>query len=374
MAPRRDLGAVAVVRADATASTVGEILEATHTDAFAVLHSGELVAEGYAQDSGPDRPHPVFSITKSLVGCVTGILLDRGALEESRPVEDYVPELGRSGYAGATVRDLLDMRSGVRFREQYDARDSDINLLDEWVRSGHGLYSYLTALEADQPHGGAFRYRSSETDALGWVCEQASGTSMDELIGDLVWRPMGAEHDAAMARDHEGTPVHDGGLAATPTDLLRFGRLLLDGGRLHREDGTTTDVLPPRWMRQGWSVDADIRGAFAASTAEGAFPGGWYRNQLWFRVGAFGDVALCLGIHGQLVYVGRSTGTVCVKLSSWPDAQNLSYLVDTIRACDAISGTLSGQAARGDVPWLPRVVSGLSRTGDGGRRPGSHVD
>jgi CubicO group peptidase (beta-lactamase class C family) len=111
-------------------------------------------------------------------------------------------------------------------------------------------------------------------------------------------------------------------------------------------------------------VNADVRSAFAESPAEAAFPGGWYRNQFWFRPGAYGDVLLCLGIHGQMVHVSRRTNTVCAKFSSWPQAQNPAYLEDTLRAFDAIGGVLAGRDPIRGRRRLAGVVSGLSRQGD----------
>jgi CubicO group peptidase (beta-lactamase class C family) len=180
---------------------------------------------------------------------------------------------------------------------------------------------------------------------------------MADLVSSLVWAPMGAEHDAEITCDSRGTAVHDGGLGATARDLVRFGWLLLDGGRVDR-DGEPVDVLPSHWLRHAWGVDSDVRQAFLDSPAEATFPGGWYRNQLWFRPGRFGDVLLCLGIHGQLVHVCRRTRTVCVKLSSWPTAQDPAHLQDTLRACDSIGGALSGRPERATAPG---VVSGRDR-------------
>lgn len=338
-----DVDAVSVTRVDESAGTVRGVLDDTFTDAFAVVHKGHLVSEWYAQDGGPDRPHAVMSITKGFVGCVAGLLLDRGVLEERGRVARYVPELRGSGYADATVRDLLDMRSGVRFREEYADPASDIRVMDEWLRGPRGLYEFLTTLEADRPHGGPFLYRSSETDVLGWVCERATGSPMTTLMSELLWAPMGAEHDAEMLCDDHGTAIHDGGLGATARDLLRYGLLLLEGGAVPLQGREPLHVIPHRFLRHSWAVDADIRQAFMESTAEVSFPGGWYRNQFWFRIGPYGDVLLGLGIHGQLVYVSRRTHTVCVKLSSWPNAQQPAFLADTLRACDALSGALSGR-------------------------------
>jgi CubicO group peptidase (beta-lactamase class C family) len=363
-----DLFAVRVPRVDGSTSTVQAVLDDTDTDAFAVLQEGTLVAEWYAPGGAPDRVHALLSITKSIVGCVAGVLLHRGILQETRLVRDLVPELSTSGYADATVRDLLDMRSGVQFLEEYTNPAAEVRLMDEWILGDRGLYAFLATLSSDRPHGGAFRYRSSETDVLGWVCERASGTPMSALIGELVWAPMGAEHDAVMMCDRLGTAVHESGLSATAKDLLRFGHLLLGGGAVRTPDGEERQVLPARWLRHAWAVDADIRTAFMESPAELSFPGGWYRNQFWFRVGPHGDLLLCLGIHGQLLYVSRRTGTVIVKLSSWPMPQNPAFLQDTLRACDAISGALTNRPSTGDVHRLPGVVSGSSRSGRAHRR------
>ncbi len=188
---------------------------------------------------------------------------------------------------------------------------------------------------------------------------------MAELLSALVWVPMGAEHDADLLHDGLGTAVHDGGLCATARDVARFGQMLLDGGAVPDGAGGRRIVVTPQWLRHGWAADSDVRAAFAASPAEPVFPGGWYRNQFWFRPGEQGDVLLCLGIHGQMLHVSRRTGTVCVKFSTWPQAQNPAYLQDTLRALDAIGAVLAGRdRAGGGRRRLAGVVSGLSRRGD----------
>ena len=313
-----DVLAVQVIRYDGSRATVADVLTDTHTDAFVIARNGQVVASGGVLD----QPQTLLSITKSIVGCVAGILADRGLLDLDLPVTSYVDELADSGYDGATVRHVLDMRSGVRFVEDYTDPASDVRRLDRWLAEKHRLYDFLTGLRAEAPHGNRFLYRSAETDVLGWVCERAGSAPMAELVSSLVWAPLGAEHDAEFLTDAGGTAVHDGGLAVTALDLLRFGLLL---------------VTPPKWLRRAWAVDASARHDFLASPAEASFPGGWYRSQFWFRPGPQGNVLLGLGIHGQLLYVCRRTRTVCVKFSSWPDAQHPSYLQDTLRAFDALT-------------------------------------
>ena len=74
-----------------------------------------------------------MSVSKSVVGCVAGALVDRNLLDTDQPVTEYVPELAASGYADATVRHVLDMRSGVRFREDYLDPDAEVTVLARWI-------------------------------------------------------------------------------------------------------------------------------------------------------------------------------------------------------------------------------------------------
>ena len=219
-----------------------------------MLQDGELVTEWYGPLGAGDRPHALMSVSKSVVGCVAAVLIDRGQLDPDREITAYVPELAASGYAGALVRHVLDMRSGVRFLEEYANPESDIRRLDEWIGwqpgdddgEPRGLYRFLATLRAEAPHGERFLYRSAESDVLGWVCERAAGRPMAELISELIWAPMGAEHDAVLLHDGLGTAVHDGGLCATGRDVARFGQMLLDGGLVPDGAGGTRRETPTR--------------------------------------------------------------------------------------------------------------------------------
>jgi CubicO group peptidase (beta-lactamase class C family) len=348
----REVGAAALVRLDGSSATVDQVLAETFTDALIVLHDGRVITEQYADGMTGSTRHLLMSVSKSIVGCVAGILVSHGVLDPEAPVASYVPEIIGSGYGGSTVRHLLDMRTGVQFRETYTEIDAEVRVMERsmgWrprlADDPIGAYAYLATLGTASPHGGDFTYRSADTDMLGWVCERASGTRMADLISALIWQPMGAEHDAEITCDAVGSAIHDGGVSATVRDLARFGQLLL-------EDGVAQDrqVVPQAWLQDAHTPTPDVRHAFAQSDNEPVLPGGWYRNQFWFVPGRSGDVLLCLGIHGQMVYVDRATRTVAVKLSSWPDAQNAAHLIDTVRAFGAIGDLLT----RSESPAAPR--------------------
>ena len=214
------------------------VLADTYTDAVVIVHGGRTVLERYAGETGPATPHLLMSVSKSVVSCVAGILAERGLLSPTDLVTDHVPELEDSGYRAARVRDLLDMRSGVKFSEDYLDLNAEVRVMEEamgWRPASHrevpqSMYAYLDgARDGAGEHGGVFDYRSCETDVLGWVCERASKTRMADLISELVWAPIGAERDAEITCDGVGAAIHDGGMCATARDLARFGAMLLGG-------------------------------------------------------------------------------------------------------------------------------------------------
>jgi hypothetical protein len=349
------LGKIALHRVDGTRASVDEVLEDTYTDATVVVHGGRVVLERYAGETAPATPHLLMSISKSVVGCVVGNLVERGLLSPSHLVTEHVPELEQSGYRGASLRDILDMRSGVEFSEDYTDLTAEVRVIEQAIgwrpasdrRVPRSMYAYLTTLGGTGEHGGVFDYRSCETDVLGWVCERATNTRMADLISELVWSPIGAERDAEITCDGAGTAIHDGGMCATARDLARFGVMLLAGG-----EAAGRRVVPAAWLRESWTADPDILEAFARSVSGPYLPGGWYRNKFWFVPREHNVALLCLGIYGQMLYVNRGTGTVAAKLSSWPDAQSPAMLHDTLRAFDAIGAVLAGAAAG------PRTVPG----------------
>jgi CubicO group peptidase (beta-lactamase class C family) len=338
-----DLGHAAVSQFDGGVSTVEDVLAGTYTDAFLVVHDGQVVAERYYAGMTARTPHLVMSVSKSILSCVAAVLTDRGLLDLQAPVTTYVPEVGDSGYAGATIRDLLDMRTGVAFRETYTALDAEVRVMERsmgWrpAQPGDpaGTYPYLATLGRAGPHGGEFSYRSADTDMLGWACERVSGVRVADLISGLIWQPIGAEHDAEITCDPLGTAIPDGGISATARDLARFGQMLVDDGAAQGRA-----VVPEGWLADVRHPEPGVREAFARTDNEYVLPGGWYRNQFWVIPGPGGPVLVCLGIHGQLIYADRAARTAVVKLSSWPEAQNTTYLLDTLRSCAAVAERLS---------------------------------
>ncbi|SPM26679.1 beta-lactamase, partial [Mycobacterium terramassiliense] len=338
------LAEIPVTTTDGMATSVGAVMAATATDGWAVAHRGSMVAEEYLGELKADTRHLLFSVSKSLVGAVVGSLHGAGAIELEAPVTKYVPALANCGYAGATVRHLLDMRSGVAFSEDYDDPCAEIHLLDQamgWAptRSADApatLRDFLLTLRQKSAHGGPFEYRSCETDALGWICEVAGAGRMPELMSELLWSRIGAQCDATIGVDPAGTGFFDGGINACLTDMIRFGSLFLrDGVSL-----TGRQALPAAWIADTLDGGPDSRQAFAACPEDTELPGGMYRNQVWIPYPG-NNVALCLGMCGQMIYINRATEVVAAKLSSQPHSHE-PHMLDTLRAFDAVANELAG--------------------------------
>lgn len=338
---------IRVTRADGVVSSVAAVMDATETDGWAVAHRGHVVAREYRCGLSPQTRHLMFSVSKSLVGAVAGALHGAGAMDVDAPVTEFVPALKQCGYSGATVRHLLDMRSGIGFSDDYSDPRAQIHTLDQamgWApRSSPAvpatLYDFLLTLRRDSEHGGPFRYRSCETDVLGWVCEIAGGQRMPALMSELLWSRIGAEADATIAVDSAGNGFFDGGISAVLTDMIRFGSLFLrDGVSL-----TGSQVVPVEWIADTLNGGRDSRHAFAASPDDTGMPGGMYRNQMWFPYPG-NEVLLCLGMLGQMIYINRPAEVVAAKVSTQAHSPDPHPQLNTLLAFDAIARELGGVA------------------------------
>ncbi len=324
--------------------TVGDMLASTYTDGFLVLHRGKIVCEQYFNGMTPDTPHLLMSVSKSVVSTVAGILRERGVLDVSASLQSIVPELGGTSFHGATVQHLLDMRAGTHFDESYDNLESDVRRYervylwrpDDTTSRPADALEYYPTLHNDGEHGGPFRYRSILTDVLGWVLERAAGARLHELIGQLIWQPMGAEFDAEITVDGRGNAMADGGMCATLRDLGRFG-LLFAGDSA----GRRRDVVPAAWIRDIVAGAPDGPAAFvAAGDAPGYPAGAHYRNCWWVREPSV-PFFHAAGINGQHVFVHAPSHTVVAKLSTWPTALSpaAGLTVDAVQAIAAHLGS-----------------------------------
>lgn len=323
--------------------TVGEFVAASYTDGFLVLHRGAVVAETYLNGMTPHGTHLAMSVTKTIVGLLVGILVGRGVLDVATPVADYLPELADTAYKGATLQHVLDMTTGVVFDESYTTPGSHMQQLDlacgwkvhnqpGWPRTVWELI--LSLKDQERPHGALFKYRSIETDVLGFILERVTATSLAELISRELWVPMGAAEDAYITVDNGGAALADGGFCASLRDYGRLAQLLLDGGR---RDGR--QIIPEAWIEATRNVsDALFQGIYRI-----ALPNGAYHNQIWIEDTARKSY-MARGIFGQFIYVDPASAFAVVKLSTWPEFVSDERTLEFLAAVHAIRDHLDAGA------------------------------
>jgi len=315
-----------------------QLFQATSTDALLVARRGKLVHEWYAQDDIAYQPHIVFSVSKSITAALAGVLVGQGLLDPGAAVTHYLPELGNSAYGDCSVQQVLDMTVCVDFDELYDAKDGkfvEYRVSTGWHPAALDqidfcLHDFLISLSRGQgSHGEVFDYKSPNSDLLGWILESIAQQRLADLFSKYLWQPMGAEADACITVDRKGAARTAGGFCAIPRDLLRFGELMRNAGRVG-----TGQIIPAHWVqecREGGDHEVWRRGG----TTTEKFTRGSYRNK-WYQTGNQHRAFCAIGIHSQWIYIDPVAEVVIVKLSSQAEPLNFDLGQANLRAFEAI--------------------------------------
>ncbi len=317
-----------------------ESLLVNYTDGMLILHKGKIVYERYFGCLDESGKHAAMSMTKSLTGLLAEILVAEGALDDTALVSSIIPELGDSAFGNATVRQVMDMTTGLAYSEDYSEPDADI-----WKYSAaasplpkaadhegpDGYFEYLQTVRPEGVHGDAFHYKTINTDALGWIISRVSGREVTELLSERIWRRMGAEQDGYMTVDGKGTPFAGGGLSAGLRDLGRIGLLMLNEGEINGQRLFPSQVVAN--IRSGGSKEAFAKAGY--KTLEG----GSYRGMWWLFHNTNGAFA-ARGVHGQTIYVDPSADMVIARLASFPSAKNANIDPTSLPAYQAVADYL----------------------------------
>jgi len=320
-----------------------DFIKATDTDSLVILAKGKIIYEYYQSGIDATTPHILMSVSKSVLGLIFGILVEQGVLNSEHYVCDWIPELQDTAYSQATLRDLLDMRAGVKFDEDYQATQGAIiayRKAQGWDpiephEKPDNLRSFFSQLnETDGQHGGLFHYVSPNTDLLGWVIERACGERYADVASRLLWQPMEAEEDAYITVDRLGAPRCAGGQCTTARDLARLGLLLARGGQCNNKqiipEAWLADILRPpnlKDLREAWD-GGDFRPFFGDLPIH-------YRSK-WYVWHGTHKILFGFGVFGQNLFVDLDSGVVMAKFSSQPLAVDPAIMGLTLAAAQAV--------------------------------------
>ena len=302
------------------------------TDALVVSRHGDVVLERYGPGVDAQTSLRSWSMAKSMLHAAVGILVERGALDPH--LRAPVPEWSdpRDPRHRITLQDLLQMRPGLEWAEDYvDGHNSDvIEMLfaREWTPvADTGGFAATKALVA--PPGTAFNYSSGTSNIVSRIVRDVVGAGDDyrRWLVDNLFGPVGMA-SASPELDEAGSWIASSYCYCTALDFERFGRLYLTGGRVGSEQ-----VVPQGWVRSA---------AVAVSEDE---EGRLYSSHWWVMSDNPWGAYNCAGYQGQYIIVVPALDAVVVRLGE-TDAAQRDNVITELRAI--IAGLEAGESVRPD--------------------------
>jgi CubicO group peptidase (beta-lactamase class C family) len=294
----RDLDDV-VIRVNDDSMTVDDYFSSKKVAGLLVIKDGQIVYERYGLGNTKDSRWVSFSVTKSVVSMLIGAAIKDGYIENvDKMVTDYLPRMKGSSYEQASIKDILQMASGVEWDENYADPESDVASVD-W----HSLM--LLDQLSNKPRianpGEVFNYNTAETNLAGTMLRAAIGNNLSTYLSEKIWKPFGMAADATWNLTEEGGGEFGGCcISATLRDYGRLGLFALANGRL--SDGT--EVLPGSWMAESTTPSIGNKGY------------GYY----WW-LGQEGAYAAS-GIYGQGIRIDHKNNVVIAIQSARDEASN----------------------------------------------------
>lgn len=287
------------IHVDQTSMTVDEYFNRQSVAGLLVIKDGDILYERYGLGNTADSKWISFSVAKSVVSMLIGAAIQDGYIKSvDEKVTDYLPRLKGSSYDQSSIKNVLQMASGVQWNEDYADPESDVAQAT-WVTTE--LYDYLRNKPRDEVPGDVFNYNTAETNLAGTLLRSAIGNNLSSYLSEKIWKPFGMESDAFWNLTEQGGGEFGGCcINATLRDYGRIGLFALANGRL--ADGT--QVLPPGWMQ------------------ESTMPSKGYRGYGYFWWLTAEDIYTATGIFGQGIYINRQENVVIALHSARGVASN----------------------------------------------------
>ena len=284
-----------------------------------MLRSGKVAVERYELGNGPETRWVSMSMAKSISTTLVGAAIRDGLISGvDAPLVDHLPQLRASSYGDASIRQVMQMTSGVRWDDTHtDAASDRRHMLELQIRQQPGsILDYVARRPRLAAPGTVWNYSTGETHIVGALLHAVLGGWLSDYLSERIWAPAGMEADATWwLESPQGLEVAGAGISATLRDYGRFGLFLLEDGVIGGRR-----VLPEGWIREATSP-RDLGGARLD-----------YGYMWWpvpSRSGTFADGAFSArGIFGQFTYVNPAAGIVIVVLSSRSKPKGAEVILD----------------------------------------------
>ncbi|MEZ5937346.1 MAG: serine hydrolase [Hyphomonadaceae bacterium] len=323
--PRADQALEVSFPFDGETWTIDDYMTKNETAGLLVMKDGEIVLERYGFDQTPDKRWTSFSVAKSFSSTLVGAAIKDGYIKSvDDPLTDYLPKLKGTAYEGVSVKQMLQMVSGVKWNEDYEDPKSDVALfsLEPTANGSDPVVSYMARLPREAEPGAKWVYKTGETNLVGSLVRAATHKTLSQYLTEKVWTPLGMEHDAIWLIDDSGGEVAGCCLSATLRDYARFAEFFMEGAKI---DGVS--IVPDTWIH-----DATTSTKVASEAMGGT---GGYGYQWWTTPGPQYRAS---GIFGQGIWINPEKKLIVVTQSAWPgatdrkSAQARQALIDAIEA------------------------------------------
>ena len=278
------------------------------TDGLIVLHDNKMLYENYWNANSISTKHIAFSVTKSFVSALVGIAVDEALIESIEdPITKYLPDFNGTGYEGVSIKNILQMSSGVGFNEDYGDPNSDINKFGRAVAKGSSFRDFAKTLKQARTPGTFHHYVSIDTQMLGFLLAEVTGVTLQEYLYEKIWNKIGMESGAYFIADDLGIEMALGGLNATLRDYAKFGILYLNEGVWDGEQ-----IVPAEWIKASHNPDGPHLKPGESELSSSP----WGYGLQWWIPGNPDTDYTAAGVYNQYIYIDPISNVVVAKISS----------------------------------------------------------
>jgi CubicO group peptidase (beta-lactamase class C family) len=230
--------------------------KAPQTDAVVIIKSGRIIYERYANNYGPEKRHPFWSVSKSVFSAIYGAALGDGKLKNEDSICLRIPKKDPKICAIRNI-DLIQHSSGLEWAETYEnsKRPKDSSVIAMLYGGGtKDVADFVLALHPPKfAPGTQWNYSSGDSNLLAGVLRLALGDTHQDYPWTRIFAPIGIR-SFLWERDEKGTLVASSYLHGTARDLARFGLLFLREGKWEGKE-----ILSKEWIRLSLSPAPAIK-------------------------------------------------------------------------------------------------------------------
>ncbi|GAB5455564.1 MAG: serine hydrolase [Henriciella sp.] len=300
--------------------TLADLYQDMETSGLVILHDGEIVHESYGRGAAAGTKFTTWSLVKSITSTLVGVAVAEGKIDS---VDDqlvkYLPEVEGTAYDGVSIKQALQMSSGIRYDPNlWDGKmDDTVAFMTESVVMGKTpAFDLAIEFKRDNEPGTKFNYNTAESQVLLELIRRVTDMDAADYLSQSIWQPLGMEFDGAWIIDNAGQDGAEIGGAfynSALRDWARFGLFIEQGGTWNG-----AQILPADWVdRATVSDEAHLKPGVVHPNPNRGYAWHWWT----YADGTF----TASGANGQTLYVDRENDIVVARSSAWPEGYVRAY-------------------------------------------------